>query len=319
MKRDLSPLLSFFSPFVFLYISRYTIQGTLSTEHYQPATMFKNANHTINTHAASLIDEQLPTKDLIAGGEPKHVEHTENINTSRESVSIVLGLVSSIPRIVYHDRGQADITKPELLTSILSYLSIKELTRIFTVSKHWHQVIHNSPELRRKLFLDATQKREYLERRYTRSNTYTHGLYEVQSFITKQRGQFSRLIIEPHPALLHEHDHIGDECIVITARRLSHNKIKSVPPSTLLFQPPVEAIDLDFYGCTLPMSRTNGVTFGLLVDELEGKVRSPDAVMGVPGPAVFCGPEGYLDLRFLIDDAVVVDDEDAIQARDVAA
>lgn len=150
---------------------------------------------------------------------------------------------------------------------ILSNLSTRDLTRALTVSKHWGVVILDpkSKELRRILFLKPVQATEDLEyRRVIRRRDYK-GKREGYPAIVREPVDGSRTMIEVHPSLL---PYCRRNTAWIDVPNMCRERIRSVPSSTYLFQPPLKA-----WVCWEPrgdqiVRSAAVVTFGDLFEEL---------------------------------------------------
>lgn len=158
------------------------------------------------------------------------------------------------------------MVKPELLASILSHLSIKDLTRTLTVSKQWHQVIYGSIELRRELWLEPTKStKTFLS--WDAEYACDGSRHVHQAVLTRNPIEEADLVVEAHPALPRD-SHL-DTCACADISLFSLDQFKAVPPATLLFQPPLELVMID-YGCYSDVLRcTGGVTFGAVFDAFE--------------------------------------------------
>jgi hypothetical protein len=161
---------------------------------------------------------------------------------------------------------------------ILSHLSTRDLTRSLVVSKHWHDTILNpkSKSLRRILFLEPAKARNHLEyttnadpRYYEDTDKYAS---PYKPIFVREPNRNSRPIVEIHPLLLLGSDLEGKTFLRTgpTHRRL----IRSIPPSTYLFQPPLEEVTVICrssrkcqwtHSCSVRIRCAGGVTFGTLL------------------------------------------------------
>lgn len=171
-------------------------------------------------------------------------------------------------------------SQPELLVMVLSYLEIKDLTRALSVSKHWHQTILGTLELRHNLFLAPMKANEFIQWKPV-------GL-ESLPFIVHEPSSTSKPIVKVHPLLFP--DPALRACVDITK---NHNSLRTVSPSTLLTQPPVTEVKIvqqafiPKYHPALKhnfvVKREQGVTFGDVVEEMRARHASePVSVSGDP-------------------------------------
>jgi hypothetical protein len=152
---------------------------------------------------------------------------------------------------------------------ILTHLSTRDLARSLTVSKHWRDVILDprSKELRRILFLEPSQAREYLLYSIdTDPKCYKDGSRKWQPTIVHEPSLGSKQIVEIHPALLPAHGFTLLEGMFSAALRC--DQIRSVPHSTFLFQPPFEVIIFAANGTLWSHRKTGGVTFDSRFEDL---------------------------------------------------
>jgi hypothetical protein len=132
---------------------------------------------------------------------------------------------------------------------------MKDLTRCLAISKHWRQSILSSIMLRRKLFLYPDPKKEY---------------YSIQSSVLlREKSATSRSIHELHPILMP----YSNPCtrIYLEVNEIPHKSLRTVHPATLLFQPPLDRIQVDCakHEALIVLTRTDGVTFGDIIKGLD--------------------------------------------------
>lgn len=150
---------------------------------------------------------------------------------------------------------------------VLSHLPIRDLTRCLSVSKQWNTTILDSMELRRTLFLEPAPVKEHLEhklwykvkplRRPERCRTVPVIIYEP--------SERSKIVVEPHPVIASACDLESRICQDI--RGVTLEQLKTVSPSTLLFQPPLENVSVHYGLVKIP--GPPGITFGAIVDGFE--------------------------------------------------
>lgn len=166
---------------------------------------------------------------------------------------------------------------------ILSHLSIRDLTRCLTVSKHWRDMILDprSKELRRILFLEPAQKaKHHLEYTNADPRYYQDNFSPLhQPTIVREPNQNSRPILEVHPILLPGSDLA---CKTFVRTGFTHLRlIQSVPPETYLFQPPLEEVGIICrssrcrikHSCRRRLRCAGGVTFGALFERLDKRLK----------------------------------------------
>lgn len=164
--------------------------------------------------------------------------------------------------------------QPELLASVLSHLPMKDLARIITVSKHWKQTIAGVAKLQLHLIQQTFKTRKLY-----------FGWEDAKSqsgpFITREFNENTKQIVEAHPALLKRWvPHFGysdpDNCMNLVLPLIED--LKAVPASTLLFQPPLEAIEISSFDpameaecddCIKSLRRTGGLVFGDVIEAYE--------------------------------------------------
>lgn len=133
---------------------------------------------------------------------------------------------------------------------ILGNLSTRDVTRTLSISKQWHGAILSSPKLRRILFLSCALEKDHF--------TFTHPRDSIQH---------SALVVQPHPVLLKEWDRGYRQCVRIGWIHI--DELNTVPPSTLLFQPPLTEIMVLHRLRWVTIRQNEGVTFGTVVETLE--------------------------------------------------
>jgi hypothetical protein len=138
---------------------------------------------------------------------------------------------------------------------ILSFASTKDLIRSLAVSKHWQRSILGSTALRRKLFLDPEPKTEYFSIKF--------------SVFHRERNDTSRSIHEPHPMLLSYISPTARTCLQVN--EIPTESFRTIHPETLLFQPPLDRIQVDCsrHEVLTLLTSTDGVTFGDVVEGLD--------------------------------------------------
>jgi hypothetical protein len=153
---------------------------------------------------------------------------------------------------------------------VLSHLPIRDLTRSLSVSKQWNSTILGSMDLRRTLFLEPAPAQEHLEYRlrYEVNTSRYPEKCRKPPVIIYEPSEDSKIVIEPHPV-------IASACDLESRahqdiRSLSLKELKTVSPSTLLFQPPLKEISVCYGPVSVPGSA--GATFGAIVEGF-GKAR----------------------------------------------
>ena len=133
------------------------------------------------------------------------------------------------------------------------------------MSKHWQKTILGSFFLRRTLFLDAIPEKCYIE-----NVLGTYGLH-VPTIVHEYKQNITAWIVELHPALL-PYSSPNDSLWV---KDNPCDRLRSVHPSTLISQPPLEALMVAYtprrsHGTTRGyLCQTGGVTFGSLLRGLD--------------------------------------------------
>lgn len=147
---------------------------------------------------------------------------------------------------------------------ILSPLPIRDLSRALSVSKRWNKTILDSEQHRRTLFLEPEPVEKYLELK-SWDNDSKFQLTIVYEPIDDDRSITNCMIAEPHPGIA-----LGCQFRSTNSqdvRGMSLERLKTVSPETLLFQPPLEDIDVR-YGA-FEIEELELATFGALVKFLE--------------------------------------------------
>jgi len=139
---------------------------------------------------------------------------------------------------------------------ILSFASTKDLTRSLAVSKHWQRSILGSTALRRKLFLDPEPKTEYFSIKFS-------------VFHREKNDDTSRSIHEPHPLLLPYISPTARTCLQVN--EIPTESLRTIHPETLLFQPPLNRIQVDCsrHEALTILTNIHGVTFSDVVEGLD--------------------------------------------------
>jgi hypothetical protein len=156
---------------------------------------------------------------------------------------------------------------------ILSPLSVRDLSRSLSVSRQWNKTVLESAELRRTLFMEARQAREYLQIMKGQDRR----CYEFQSrwqpvVVSKPSQPDPREIVESHPSLVRKAASLGSSSDVnFTVPYFG--SVKAVPASAFLFQPPLQNITIEHWGRTTKLQNPGGVTFGEVLVEIE-KIRA---------------------------------------------
>lgn len=204
---------------------------------------------------------------------------------------------------------------------VLSNLTINDLSRALSVLKQWTGTILDTPQLRRTLFLEAEQPKEYLRFMRGRDQRCYEVLHAVQPVIVyglEASPAVNRVIVEPHPALL------GRVCgrkagstSDINIDLPDYGILTSVPASALLFQPPLDTVTIGYWARHTHIQIPGGVTFGAILQEVEKKQTAAKE-------AAACSPRfgGYLfrvadrlSLPVRADEAVVNDWQYVKEAR----
>lgn len=193
-------------------------------------------------------------------------------------------------------RYKAHALQPELLETILSYSSARDLTRSLTVSKQWHQIILASVQLRRQLFLEPVRTKEYLHQVLLNRDLDRNDPRKYRRFISGERDEgctssnckrTCNLIVEPHASLASYH------CGDISGRIIlpSIDILKSSPAATLVTQPPLDGLAIECGGWVENIRPTEGWTFGAAIEAFEGLLatreegRTRDRAIGRERPA----------------------------------
>lgn len=187
-----------------------------------------------------------------------------------------------------------DCYQVELLELVLVQVPLKTLTRALSVSKHCRDVILGNQELRKKLFLEPAQATEWLSKEtWILPPAGTSGTFLCRRPVTvqglDQKNRRSRIIVEVHPILevmsrfkVPRYKHTP--CVLdyrdprpdskpdlpcIQTDGLFCEVVKKVPAQTLLFQPPVANVKMYHHDSMIPLSRREGVTFGMVAEQLK--------------------------------------------------
>lgn len=141
---------------------------------------------------------------------------------------------------------------------ILSNLQIKDLTRALQVSKYWYNVINEVVALKRVLFLAPDHSpRDHLNWKHDREGRilgYPGGYVPV---IRRKPSTGSKVVVQTHPAL-----RLSAEQRTCIYAVHSYPSLKTIPPCTLLSQPPLMAVSISFETLTTTVKRKEGVTIG---------------------------------------------------------
>ncbi|TLD08169.1 hypothetical protein E2P81_ATG10480 [Venturia nashicola] len=205
-----------------------------------------NMQHTSDAQHGKYVYSETNNHRATDGSDTVEVERTDKVTRSRNPLSAILD-------------------QPELFVSVLSYLPKRDLARAQRVSKHWSQTILNFAELRRILWQEPTKT----TRIYLAWEDPTTGR---APFFTREASEDTRLIVEGHPALVTWM--CGEEVeftyFIKIALPLA-DELKTVPASTLLFQPPLESITMNcrYSHWTQILKRSGGLTFGDVVEAFE--------------------------------------------------
>jgi hypothetical protein len=136
-------------------------------------------------------------------------------------------------------------------------LTTRDLTRTLSVPKQWKATVLSSTELQRKLFLlPSREKKNYFQYYYPGPDT-----------IVSQPSDSSKLIVEPHPIIASHRKRGWTTCVAIDWMKCY--ELTMVPPSTFLFQPPVEIVRITHLKREEWIQRDGGMTFGAVVEKLE--------------------------------------------------
>ncbi|TLD08166.1 hypothetical protein E2P81_ATG10477 [Venturia nashicola] len=180
-----------------------------------------------------------------------------------------------------HDPVHEALNIAELLETILSYSSARDLTRSLTVSKQWHQIILGSVQLRRQLFLEPVRTNEYLHQVLLNKSLDRKDPRRYQRFISSERHgkctsrdckRTCRLIVEPHASLAPYH------CGDISGRIIlpSIDILKSAPAATLVTQPPLDGLAIECGGWAENIRPTEAWTFGAAIEAFEGLLKTSE-------------------------------------------
>lgn len=213
------------------------------------------------------------------------------------------------PSLTYH-------TAPELLGAILVNPPIDSLTRALAVPRYCSQVILDSLELRRNLFLNPAPAAEFVEidgrQLLERTATRLH--------IMNTPNQSNHMVVTAHPLLRLLSSNFAScahSCQSFPSgatHGILDGTIEKVPACTLIFQPPPLRVRVFYRGHDFLLEREGGVTFGDVIEGLwdlqircEKKVdkivkractpwnryryaRAMEALGGSPNPCSWCGP-----------------------------
>lgn len=180
----------------------------------------------------------------------------------------VLGTVRIIPHAVCINNS--DTVQSELLEMILSLLPINSLTHALPVSKDWNSAILNSPQLRRILFLEPAPAKTHLEWKTDVDTKW----YEEEKFadrayrpvIVSQASQSSEVLVVANPILQPRNQLFTS----LETHWVDCKRYTMVPPTTLLFQPPLAKVLLQMRGGDdITIERREGITFGDVCRELD--------------------------------------------------
>lgn len=155
-------------------------------------------------------------------------------------------------------------------------------------------MVLGSTKLRRKLFLEPVATKEYfegIEEEQVRNPRST-----LEPAIGELRYTITRMVVEAHPVLMAGLDSEIDDRIELELPSLE--KLQAVPPSTLLFQPPLETVHFCSECGLMHKHSPTGLTFGMVVDASKLLKESFKGIV-----------------KFCIYDAVLHDAHPVIQAR----
>lgn len=147
---------------------------------------------------------------------------------------------------------------------------MKELSRALSVSKQFNKTILDSAELRRTLFLEPKQAREFLamvlgvDRRCYNVPNEWHPVIVCEPSVLHEKRR-PRKIIELHPILLRDYSSCSENSI--TCRNF--NVVKNAPASAFLFQPPVNEVTVEHWSHSTQVEDHGGVTFGAILTAVE--------------------------------------------------
>lgn len=162
----------------------------------------------------------------------------------------------------------------ELLVMVLSPLSMRDLSRALSMSKHSNRAILESAELRRTLFLEPEQAREFLATQQgTDQRCYKHPdewqpVIVHEPFVLHEKRR-TRKIVKQHPILLGGIKAISGSGVTLP----DFSVVKTVPAMAFLFQPPVNEITIEHWGHSTRVQDSGGVTFGATLKAVE-KIRA---------------------------------------------
>lgn len=168
----------------------------------------------------------------------------------------------------------------ELLELILAHLPIKALTCALHLSKHCNEVISDSIQLRRILFLEPENDLDFVEwKQGLDQKLYMRYYGEQRLFlpaIVNKISERSQLIVRSHPII--KLDRLAKAWL--QSRPTPLDDLRRVAPSTLLFQPPVTnvIVKIAYSSRQFPLECTKGVTFGDVVDEVDMRYGHSDVV-----------------------------------------
>lgn len=132
----------------------------------------------IDTQAAS------PILRGIDGPGIATLEHKEKLRRPHDPVLEALNIVSTRDA---ERRYRTHALQAELLETILSYSSARDLTRSLTVSKQWRRIILASVQLRRHLFLEPVATKEYLHQVLLNGSLDRNDPRRYRRFIARER------------------------------------------------------------------------------------------------------------------------------------
>ena len=122
---------------------------------------------------------------------------------------------------------------------ILSPLPKKQLSRALRVSKQFNQSVLDSPEFRRKLFLEPKKEREFLKMMQGADQRCYKEQNDWQPVIVRETSQRCPCeIVEPHTLLLKGYRTRARNDVDLR----NFNMVSTVPASAFLTQPPLNEI-----------------------------------------------------------------------------
>lgn len=146
---------------------------------------------------------------------------------------------------------------------IFSDFSIQELSRVLGVSKYFRQRILKSIKPARTLFIKPVQPKEFCEMKTGTDPRFYLFASERLPVIVNKPSLHSQMIVQPHPILQ------SFNAEPATGLLIRRNVLGTVPPDTLLSQPPLPVAFVRHGQSKTHTRRPEWLTAGAVLEELD--------------------------------------------------